>query len=64
MSDPHSRLREARKQIRLVTEDLEALSNVEDLDEDVVENLEEAARLVETVQDQLVDSEDDSLKGG
>lgn len=63
MSDPHSRLGEARKQIRLAAEDLERLSALEDLDEDVVENLEEASRLLETVQEELLEEEDDALTG-
>lgn len=61
MSDPHSRVGEARKQIRLAAEDLERRSAIEDLDEDVVENLEEAARLLAAVQAELVEAEDDPL---
>lgn len=63
MSDPQSRLGEARKQIRLATEHLETLSVTEELDEDVVADLEEAAALVESVQERLVDLEDDQPTG-
>lgn len=63
MSDPHSRLGEARKQIRLAAEELESTSSVEELDQDVLEDLQEAARIVESVQDEIVDREDDPLTG-
>lgn len=64
MTDPHSRLGEARKQIRLAVEDLDRLSALEELDDDVLENLEEADRLLEEIQTDLVgEEEDDALTG-
>lgn len=63
MSDPCSRLGEARKQIRLAAEELEALSELEEFDDDVAENLDAAARLVEEAQAELADREDDPVTG-
>lgn len=63
MSHPYTRLGEAQKQIRLAAEELEALSEHDELDEEVVEALEEAAELVEDAQAELADREGDPLMG-